>query len=149
MKKSGVFCFVLSLFSLIQSARAGDLPLCDDEMLMAVVSEQIQDISKLNTIDSPINIRFSELVLKYTNVLKEVNIENFDAKEDFDISDRIMELKINKNLEFKDMRLCKGVYEKGENKTYALLYENGENINVFVVTSIGDKIKRTDKTIEN
>lgn len=149
MKKFGAYGFILSLIAFIQSAKAVDLPLCNDERLTAVVSEQIQDISKSNPIDSPINIRFSKLILKYTNVLEEVNIENFDAKEDFDISDRMVELKVNKNLEFNDMRLCRGTYERGENKTYVLLYADGENINAFVVTSVGDKIKRADKTIEN
>ena len=57
----------------------------------------------------------------------------------------MVELKVNKNLEFNDMRLCRGTYERGENKTYVLLYADGENINAFVVTSVGDKIKRADK----
>ena len=149
MKKICIFVFILFFLFAFDEVKAIELPLCDDARILGIISEQIKEIGKSNNINSPTNTRTSELALKYAKIMEDVNIENFKQEEDFSISDKIMELKMNKYLTFSDMRLCKGMYEKVKNKIYALIYRDGENVTAFVITALSDQRKETEKMIEN
>ena len=149
MRKISIFNFVFVFFVLIFEAKAAELPLCDDVRVAEIVSEQFADIKKSNNVNSPINARILELAERYIKVMKEIDIENFKPEEEFAISDKIMELKVNRYQTLNDMRLCKGTNEKAKNKTYMLLYNNGDKTMAFVITLLSDQRKEAEKIIEN
>lgn len=149
MKKVSVFCFILSFLAVVYELKAAELPLCDNEKLAEIVFDQLKEVSKSGEINSPLNIRTSELVLKYTKALKEMEVEKFDPKEEYAISDKIMELKINKSMSLEKMRLCKGQYEGTDNRIYALLYEKSDSVQVFIVTILAGKQQEKEIVIEN
>jgi len=137
MKKNGVFAILCCFFAFSNAARADDLPLCNDERLEEIVSEAINTHDNKGEILSPLGARSFELIKKYGKELAEVDIHNADFEDTPLIKDKILELKINKDIHPEDMRLCKGTYTKIKNTVYALIYPEAGEINVYVITSMG------------
>ena len=149
MRKIGIFAGIFSVFCFILPAKSAELPLCNDARLQNVISEQIKNINEENVKKSPLNTRFSALFQKYLVSLQEIDVEKFDKKEDYSISDGIMELKVNKGYGVDDVRLCKSSYNGEENRVYAMIYadDDGEfNVEITAVIK-GEKMINRNKVI--
>ena len=149
MQKISIFSAFFGAFFSFMPARAADLPLCNDDDLTAFVAAEIEELGKNEYLSSPLDIRAFELIKKYAKNLIEINPESDDGAYASIIKDKIMELKINKDLSIEDIRVCKSEYAKVKNNIYALIYPNADAIYAYVFSSIGDNQREGEKAIKN
>lgn len=134
----------------IEPAEAEDLeikanprPECSDKKLAEKVVETLVAYQKEHPATTQIDRRRDILLRRNLTSFEEVAVEGFTSKQDFNVANAIIMTKINKGLEDKDLRLCKGKGIAGASKVYVLLYPVGEgNVGEIInLQSSGKEIK--------
>ena len=134
MKKIKLFCFILSILVITKGVFANELPSCNDKAFVQRVVAEINTRRDDRLKRSSLNIRFSKLLTKHSEIMEEVEISSFENKISYSIADKIMELKVNNNYKNDDMRLCKSIYNKAKEDFFTLSYNDEEKVFVYIVS---------------
>ena len=118
-------------------------PECSDEKLAKKVVETLVSYQKEHPSTTQIDRRRDILLRRNLASFEEVAVEGFTSKQDFNVANAIIMNKINKGLEDKDLRLCKGKGIAGASNVYILLYPVGEgNVGEIInLKSAGEDIQ--------
>lgn len=123
--------------------KASPRPECSDKRLSEKVIEALVAYQKEHPSTMQIDRRRDILLRRNLTNFEEVAVEGFTSKQDFNVANAIIMTKINKGLEDKDLRLCKGKGLAGAARVYVLLYPVGEgNVGEIInLKSAGEDIQ--------
>ena len=111
------------------------LPECNDEKLLAKVKETVLPFMQnvLPTVESK---RRKHLILKNISNFTEIAAESLTLEKNKAAIAGVLEIKINKNLGAKKLRICKSLSPILTSDLYVMIYEFEEKVNVDVVNFV-------------
>ncbi len=145
--KNGLLILLSCLFALKAFAQANDFALsnedlghiqtisrpdCDDALFKKKALEVVKDYLESKTALSSIAKRQKALKLKQIDAFENVDVENFRSNEDFLAASALIEIKINKQIDAKDILLCR---QKGDFKrpVYIIAYPYMDNFKAHII----------------
>lgn len=132
--------FVLFLCFLSFNALGADilgnkLPSCDDASLHQQVRQFISEQNSLKKDNTILENRQQALLLKNLTSFTEIALDAFSPAQNYDLADRLLELKINQGIDSQGLRICRSTNTNKD--IYLLIYPDlmSYSINVFGYSS--------------
>ncbi len=125
-----LFTFHFSLFTGIAFSNASlyaeseyyNLPSCSDKRLAEQVLAKINAYEAAKPALNAVTKRNQTLMLKDIKSFKEVNSENFTSKQNANVADRLITLKVNKGVSANSIFLCQSNSNGPSKNLYLLVY---------------------------
>jgi len=144
MQKVLLYTLIFSALFPVFGASSQTIPSCAD----AKLEQNIKDELKKYVVDGDINIprqlRKAKLLAKYSQNFEPVDLETFTPSDQYHTADLLMDLKINKGLDDKDIALCKNPYKINRENVFIVIYRDEGKVMVEIpnaYSSIGTKDK--------
>ncbi len=114
-------------------SKSAIFPSCDDEELQKQIQYHIKEYEKQYPQKSVDERRHQMLNLKNTSGFSAISISEFKPKQNRDVANRIISLKLNELIGEKDMRLCFQKNRISEKTVYLLMYRKADAIKVEIL----------------
>lgn len=119
-------------------------PDCKDPALSEGIIHKIKAYQEEHPSSMLIEKRRDILLLKNLAAFKEVSVNGFTAKQDFNVANAIIMAKINKGLHESDLLLCKSQGKGRAQKIYALVYPVGDGHVVDIINFLPEGADKAD-----
>ena len=128
----------------ISDTPAVSKPSCGDKKLTDKVLVRIAQYYKKNPQRSIMDLRHQNLLLKNLESFEKVDLTRFSPQENYAVSDKLIEYKINRGIKEEDMQLCRS---QNENKIYLLIYPEN-NFYTVEILNFADSAQGKNLSLE-
>ncbi len=128
----------------ISDTPAVSKPSCGDKKLTDKVLARIAQYYKKNPQRSIMDLRHQNLLLKNLESFEKVDLTRFSPQENYAVSDKLIEYKINRGIKEEDMQLCRS---QNENKIYLLIYPEN-NFYTVEILNFADSAQGKNLSLE-
>ncbi len=112
------------------------LPTCGDEELKKLVLAKVSAYHKEHPVSSILEKRRQALLYKNLKQFTEVQTEGFTSKDDFNVANKLLMVKINNGLDNNELRLCKNSGQGIAEDIYLLIYPYAYDIRVSILNFV-------------
>lgn len=116
-----------------ESAALSKAPACDSPLLFEQVHREILSYQKQETAANTYERRRNLLTAKNLSGFSERQVEFFTPSENYNVADRVIDLKMNQRLSEADMKLCVGTNRVLNKNIYLLIYPKQEDLLVEII----------------
>jgi hypothetical protein len=109
------------------------LPMCDNQYLLHNVTTAIEQYNQKNPPANLYEKKQQLLLLRDFKGFSEVSAGGFTSNENFDISSKLVSLKINNQLTNEDIRVCKSTSQGPAKNLFLIIYPQDYEILIDLV----------------
>lgn len=109
-------------------------PECNNPRLVEKVLARIEQYYNENPQSSIVDYRKQVLMLKKLKSFSPIDIDSFAPQTNYNVADRLIDIKINEGIKAKDLSLCKS---DGDREIYLLIYPQGNYYAVEIINFPG------------
>ncbi|MCX4349680.1 MAG: hypothetical protein OSJ76_07860 [Alphaproteobacteria bacterium] len=120
----------------IYAAEKQKLPACADSRLKELVLAKVHEYHSEHPVSSILEKRRQALLYKNVQQFAEVSAEGFTSKQDFNVANKLLMVKINNGLDNQELRLCKNEGAGKAGEIYLLIYPYGFDIRVSILNFV-------------
>lgn len=119
-------------------------PECNNPRLKEKVLARIQEYYKQKKQTSIVDERRQALMLKRLKSFVTVDVKSFQPQENYNVADRLIDIKINDGIKAQDLSLCKSV---GDREIYLLIYPQNNFYTVEIINFPGQPDSKKFTTV--
>lgn len=119
-------------------------PECDNQRLKEKVLARIEEYYKQNKHTSIVDTRHQVLMLKKLKGFTSVDIKSFKPEDNYNVADRLIDIKINDGVKAADLSLCKST---GDKEIYLLIYPQNNFYTVEIINFPGQTDSKKFTTV--
>ena len=143
------FIFTLFLFLSVPVLEAKDfeqfkdevalpiLPQCNDTKLMSLLNDKISEYYQKRPSISQLEKRTQKLMEKHLKYFENVDVSSITPKDNVNVINRLMSVKINNGLDNHELRLCKTSANSNLPEVYLLIYTENYYYIVDIINFYG------------
>ncbi len=119
-------------------------PECDNPRLKEKVLARIQEYYQEKKQTSIVDERRQALMLKRLKSFVPVDVKSFQPQENYNVADRLIDIKINDGVKAQDLSLCKST---GDREIYLLIYPQNNFYTVEIINFPGQPDSKKFTTV--